>query len=89
MRGPIGAVCSPAAKDIIMTIPAGAVITVLGGGSTRFLATEFCHEAVLGLRGEGYGTEDERAAVLESNWQAIRERGASLSGRLIWCRASP
>lgn len=51
------------------------------------LATEFGHEAVRGLRGEGYGTEDEQSAVLEGNWQAIRERGAFMPGGLIWCLA--
>jgi beta-glucuronidase len=51
------------------------------------LATEFGHEAVLGLRGEGYGTEDEQAAVLEGNWHAFRERGAWMPGGLIWCLA--
>ena len=44
------------------------------------LATEFGHEAVLGLRGEGYDTEDEQAAVLEGNWNAIHERQAFMPG---------
>jgi beta-glucuronidase len=51
------------------------------------LATEFGHEAIRGIRGEGYGTEDEQAAVLESNWRAIRDRSDYMPGGLIWCLA--
>jgi len=49
--------------------------------------TEFGHEAVLGLRGEGYGTEDEQAQVLAAKWQVFRERRAFIPGGLIWCLA--
>ncbi len=51
------------------------------------LVTEFGHEAVLGLHGEGYGTEEEQATVLERKWQALRERAAFVPGGLIWCLA--
>jgi beta-galactosidase/beta-glucuronidase len=51
------------------------------------LITEFGHESVLGLRGEGYGTEEEHAIVLERKWQVFRERRAFVPGGLIWCLA--
>jgi hypothetical protein len=51
------------------------------------LVTEFGHESVLGLHGEGYGTEDEQALVLEKKWQVLRERRAFVPGGLIWCLA--
>jgi beta-glucuronidase len=51
------------------------------------LVTEFGHESVLGLHGEGYGTEDEQALVLGKKWQVIRERRAFIPGGLIWCLA--
>jgi hypothetical protein len=51
------------------------------------LVTEFGHEAILGLHGEGYGSEDEQAIVLEKNWQVLRERRDFVPGGLIWCLA--
>jgi beta-galactosidase/beta-glucuronidase len=51
------------------------------------IITEFGHESVRGLHGEGYGTEDEQAAVLESNWQVFHERADFIPGALIWCLA--
>jgi beta-glucuronidase len=51
------------------------------------LVTEFGHEAVSGLHGEGYGTEEEQAAVLEGSWQAISTRRQYIPGGLIWCLA--
>lgn len=51
------------------------------------LITEFGHEAVLGLRGEGYGSEDEQAYVLERKWEIFKERRAFVPGGLIWCLA--
>lgn len=51
------------------------------------LVTEFGHEAILGLHGEGYGTEDEQAIVLEKNWRVLRERRDFVPGGLIWCLA--
>ncbi len=49
--------------------------------------TEFGHEAALGLHGEGYGTEEEQAAVLEGKWREVRKRAAYVPGGLIWCLA--
>ena len=51
------------------------------------LVTEFGHEAALGLRGEGYGTEDEQVQVLRTNWEVIRARQDYVPGALIWCLA--
>lgn len=51
------------------------------------MIAEFGHESVRGLHGEGYGTEDEQAAVLESNWQVLHERADFIPGTLIWCLA--
>jgi len=51
------------------------------------LVTEFGHESALGLRGQGYGTEDEQASVLEQNWAVIRARHDYIPGGLIWCLA--
>jgi len=51
------------------------------------LVSEFGHEAVSGLCGEGYGTEDEQAAVLEGKWQVLRGRQSYIPGGLVWCLA--
>ena len=51
------------------------------------LMTEFGHEAVHGLHGVGYGTEDEQAEVLEGNWLALHELSDRVAGTIIWCLA--
>ena len=51
------------------------------------LMTEFGHESVRGLHGEGYGTEDEQAEVLEGIWRTLHERSDWLAGTIIWCLA--
>jgi len=51
------------------------------------LITEFGHEAVLGLHGEGTGTEEEQALVLAKKWQVFYKRRAFIPGALIWCLA--
>jgi len=51
------------------------------------MITEFGHEAVLGLHGEGYGTEEEQALVLERKWQVFQARREFIPGALIWCLA--
>ena len=51
------------------------------------LMTEFGHECVRGLHGEGYGTEDEQAEVLEGIWRTLHDRSDWLAGTIIWCLA--
>jgi len=51
------------------------------------MMTEFGHECVRGLHGEGYGTEEEQAEVLEGNWRVLRERSEWIPGTIIWCLA--
>jgi beta-glucuronidase len=51
------------------------------------LITEFGHECIRGLHGEGYGTEEEQAEVLEGNWRTLHERSDWVAGTIIWCLA--
>ena len=51
------------------------------------LMTEFGHEAVRGLRGGGYGTEDEQAAVLDGIWRVLHDHTEYMCGTIIWCLA--
>ncbi len=51
------------------------------------LVTEFGQEAIAGMRGEGYGSEDEQAQVLEATWRMLREKAGYIPGGLIWCLA--
>jgi len=51
------------------------------------LITEFGAEAILDLHGEGYGSEEEQASILEDHWKVFQEKRDYIAGALIWCLA--